>query len=163
MIIAWLKGTALPLRLHAPPGALYIIKAPSSVHQMASYYFYPVKDFHEIDGFLVIAPKPEVIERYCLGVKYYVPLALSNGLWMRAIGLPVLVGHRRVCFFVFCPPCFLPTSTGHSFRATRMKNCRHITLGGIQSLFQKFWGSDPPGGNFFPNFLLRYRSENVRE
>ncbi len=27
MIIAWLKGTALPLRLHAPPGAL----PPSSI------------------------------------------------------------------------------------------------------------------------------------
>ena len=66
---------------------------------MATYYFYPVTDFHEIDGFLVIAPKPEVIDRYILGVKCYVPLALSNAIWVRAIGLPVLVGHREVCFF----------------------------------------------------------------
>ena len=92
-------------------------KAPSSVHQMATYYFYPVTDFHEIGGFLVIAPKPEVIARYCLGVKCYVPLALSSGIWIKAVGLPVLAGHRQVfffvCLFLFCPPdlCQRPEAT----------------------------------------------------
>ncbi len=75
---------------------------------MATYYFYPVTDFHEIDGFLVIAPKPEVIDRYSLGVKWYVPPALSNGTWVGAVGLPVLEGLREVFFFCLfvCTPVF---------------------------------------------------------
>jgi len=32
-------------------------------------------------------------------VKSYVPPALSNGIWMGAIGLPVWTGNRRVCLF----------------------------------------------------------------
>ena len=70
---------------------------------MASYYFYPVKNFHEIEGFWTISPKPEVIEGNTLGVKCYVPLALSNGIWIRAMGLPVLAGHPEVCFFHYVP------------------------------------------------------------
>ncbi len=68
------------------------------------------------------------------------------------MGLPVLVGHRKVCFF-FMSPCFPPTSTGHSFRDIWEKICRHITVGGIHPLFQKFWVSDPPGGIFSQIFL----------
>ena len=82
---------------------ILLIRRHLRFHQMATYYFYPVTDFHEIDGFLVIAPKPEVIDRYSLGLKCYVPLALSNGIWVRAIGLPVLVGHREVCLFFKAP------------------------------------------------------------
>ncbi len=74
-----------------------VFKAPSSVHQMASYYFYPVTDFHEIDGFWTISPKPEVMAGYTQGVKCYVPPALSNGTWTRTLGLPVLEGLHEVC------------------------------------------------------------------
>jgi len=77
----------------------YLVKAPSRFHQMASYYFYPACRKLEIGRFCTIFQKPEVIERYTQGVKCYVPLALSNGIWIRALGLPVLVGHREVCFF----------------------------------------------------------------
>ena len=71
---------------------------------MASYYFYPACQKLEIGCFSTIFQKPEVIKGNTLGVKCYVPLALSNGIWIRALGLPVLVGHRDVCFFYFCPP-----------------------------------------------------------
>ena len=73
---------------------------------MASYYFYPLKNFHEIEGFWTISPKPEVIEGNTLGVKCYVPLAVSNGICVTALGLPVLAGLREVCLSLFCPPKF---------------------------------------------------------
>jgi hypothetical protein len=38
-----------------------------------------------------------------------------------------------------------------------MKFFRHITIGGIHLLFQKFWGST------FPTFFSRYRFANLRE
>ncbi len=34
-----------------------------------------------------------------------------------------------------------------------MQFCSHITIRGIHLLFQKFWGSDPLGGKFFPIFF----------
>jgi hypothetical protein len=71
---------------------------------MASYYFYPASQKLEIGGFSPIFPKPEVIERYCLGVKCYVPLAVFNGIWVTALGLPVFAGLREVCFFLFLSP-----------------------------------------------------------
>ncbi len=71
---------------------------------MATYYFYPVKDFHEIAGFWTISPKPEVMDGYTQGVKCYVPPALSNGIWTRTLGLPVLEGLHEVFFSVFLSP-----------------------------------------------------------
>jgi hypothetical protein len=82
-------------------------------HQMATYYFYPVKNFHEIEGFWTTSPKPEVIEGNTLGVRCYVPLALSNGIWNGAIGLPVSAGHREVCLFFIL---FVPLSFANVYR-----------------------------------------------
>ncbi len=65
---------------------------------------------------------------------------------------------KFVCFFVFfyvCPPLAPPRPTGHSFRDIWVKICMHITLGGIHPLFKKFWGSDPPGGEFFPQIFCK--------
>ena len=129
---------------------------------MASYYFYPACQKLEIGCFSTIFQKPEVIQGNTLGVKCHVPLALSNGIWIRAMGLPVLAGLREVCLSL-CPPLVLPTSTGHSFRAIAMKLCRHITLGGIQSPSKNFGGRTPLGEIFSPNFFSRYRSENLPE
>ena len=46
------------------------------------------------------------------------------------------------------------TPSSHSFRDIGMKFSRHITLEGIHLLFQKCWGSDPPGGKFVPKFFI---------
>ncbi len=80
---------------------MYWKKGAITVHQMASYYFYPACQKLEIGCFSTIFQKPEVIKGNTLGVKCYVPLALSNGIWVRTLGLPVLEGLREV-FFV--PP-----------------------------------------------------------
>ncbi len=127
-------------------------KAPSSVHQMATYYFYPVTDFHEIDGFLVIAPKPEVIDRYSLGVKCYVPPALSNGIWTRTLGLPVLEGLREVFFFFLSPSSFANVYRPQ-FLSYRDETLQAHYPRGDTVAFKKFWGSDPPGGISFPKFF----------
>ncbi len=57
----------------------------------------------------------------------------------------------------------LSTSTGRSSSDIAMKACRHIALGEEQVLKKKNLGVGPPGGNFYPNFFSRFRSENLRE
>ena len=104
--------------------------------------------------FLVIAPKPEVIERYRLGVKCYVPPALSNGTLMRAIGLPVWAGHRQVCHFVFL---FVRTDFAHAYRVQflRYRNeslQAHCPRGGIVT--SKKFGGRTPWGEFFTKIFF---------
>ena len=65
MIIAWLKGNCTSASLAGSPGAL--LRRRTLVPKSASLYFYPVGNFHEIDGFWTIVQKPEVIERNGLG------------------------------------------------------------------------------------------------
>jgi len=65
-------GTALGLPVSRDFGKS-VFKAPSRFHQMASYYFYPASQKLEIGGFSPIFPKPEVIERYCLGLNVMCP------------------------------------------------------------------------------------------
>ncbi len=69
------------------------------------------------------------------------------------VGPPWARGHSlkgaRITFFK-CSQ----TPTSHSFRDIGMKLCRHINLRGVHPLLQIFWGSDPPGGKFFPKIFL---------
>ena len=95
--------------------------------------------------------------------KSYVPPALSNGICVRAIGLPVWAGHRRVRLFFH----FVRTDFAHAYRVQflRYRNeslQAHCPRGGIVTS-KKILGVGPPWGEIFPHIFSRFRSENVRE
>ena len=137
----------------------YLVKAPYSVTEIGDFIFLSGRKFPRNRRFLDHSSKTgsDGAERF--RVKSYVPLALSNGTWLRAVGLPVWAGHRRPCFFV----------SGNFARGYRPQFLRyryeilqvHCPRGHLKSV-QKFWGSDPLGEIFSQNFFSRYRSENLR-
>ncbi len=99
-----------------------------------------------------------MIERYSLGVKCYVPLALSNGIWVRTLGLPGLEGLREVCFFLFfCPPLEIGKAYRPQFQSYGDEILHAHYPWGDTSTFPTILGVGPPEGKFFPNCLLRYR------
>ena len=95
----------------------YLVKAPYSGTEIGVFMFLSGRKFPRNRRFLDHSSKTgsDGAERF--RVKSYVPLALSNGTWMRAVGLPVWAGHRQPCFFCFsvCPSGKLSLATGHSF------------------------------------------------
>ncbi len=105
------------------------------------------------------------------------PPALRIGIWMRAIGLPVWEGHRRVCHFFFIH--FVRTDFAHAYRVQflRYRNeslQAHCPRGGIVT-FKKNLGVGPPRGeifsqNFFRDFVLKicgshapYPGKNIKK
>ncbi len=102
--------------------------------------------------------------------KSYVPPALSIGIWVRAIGLPVWTGHRQVChfflfvfLFVFCPHDSCSRLQATVFEISRCKFAGGLPYWWECRFAKNFGGRTPLGENFSPNFFSRFRSENVRE
>jgi hypothetical protein len=77
----------------------HLVKAPYSGTEIGVFMFLSGRKFPRNRRFLDHSSKTgsDGAERF--RVKSYVPLALSNGTWMRAVGLPVWAGHRQPCFF----------------------------------------------------------------
>ena len=79
------------------------------------------------------------------------PPALSIGIWMSAIGLPVWAGHLRVCLFVilFVRTDFVAAHRPQFLRYGDEIVQAHCPGGGIDT-FEKNLGVGPPWGKFFP-------------
>jgi len=84
--------------------------------------------------------------------------ALSNGICVRAIGLPVWAIHDKFVFF-FCPHGFCSRLQGTVLRYRDEIVQAHCSRGGIVTS-KKFWGSDPQGGNFSQIFFRDFDLKN---
>ncbi len=115
-----------------PPGALYIIylRRRTRFTEIGTFIFLSGPKFPRNRWFFTDSAKTGSAGAEWFRAKSYVPAAISDGIWIIAIGLPVLTGHRRVCHFFVCFLCArqLLAPTGHSFLDIAMKLCRHIAL-----------------------------------
>ena len=93
---------------------LIFLRRRTRVPKSASFYFYPVGNFHEIDGFWSIVQKTGSDREERFRGKCSVPGPVSNGILMTAVGLPVWSGRRQVCHFVILCARTLRAPTGHS-------------------------------------------------
>ena len=95
--IPWTKD----LHWQVPAASVAIIKAPYSGTEIGVFMFLSGRKFPRNRRFLSYSAKTGSAGADRFRGKSYVPPALSNGICVRAIGLPVWAGHRRVCLFLF--------------------------------------------------------------
>ncbi len=78
-----------------------VVKAPYSVSEIGVFIFLSGSNFPRNRRFLSDSAKAGSAGAERFRMKSYVLPALSIGIWMRPMGLPVLAGDRRVCLFLF--------------------------------------------------------------
>ncbi len=132
----------------------YLVKAPYSVTEIGVFIFLSGKKFPQNRWFLSDSAKTRSDRAERFRRKSYVPPAVSNGIWMRAMGLPVWAGHGQVChfFFHFVRTDFVAAYRPQFLRYRNESLQAHCPGGGIDT-FDKNLGVGPPWGEFFPQFL----------
>jgi hypothetical protein len=101
-------GINFRLNLHPRRLTHHLVKAPYSVYRNRHLYIFIRSQISTKSTVFTDSANTGSAGAERFRVKSYVPPALSNGLWLGAIGLPVWTRNRRVClfFFSFCPHGF---------------------------------------------------------